>query len=396
MNQERLCELAKKYSVTSTQDFSFEIAGANGPFVRDSGGKRYYDFHSMVGTANFGHNHPQIRKAVRCFVREYGVFHIAGNDYPHKWMVELMQKLRYVTPINFGKKVFLSNSGTEAVEAALKVVMDYHFRNDPKRTIVLVFRGAFHGRTLGALALNASKEVHRRGFFQSGPPLKIIHLSFPDINTDADPLAELKDVPLEKVAAIVFEIVQGEGGINTADPERMAALLNFLRSVGVLIVPDEIQTGMYRTGTLFACEQYGIEPDIICLGKSLGGGLPIGATVIEEGLDFQERGRHSNTFGGNPLICVAASQAIEVALNLNKTKLERNIRVLSEFAPEGLGMMRRKRFESVEARNAYMAKALEKGVLLIGSGEKNVRFMPPVNIENSLLSEAIDILRTCD
>lgn len=396
MNQKRLCELARELSVTTTQDFSVALAKADGSFVWDYNGKKYHDFHSSVGTANFGHNHPRILWPLMNFFNENGIFHIGCNEYVHEWAAKLMTRLCAITPGNFEKKVFLCNSGTESVEAALKIMMDYHLRNNPRKNIYLAFKGGFHGRTLGALAFNASKEVHRRGFpgFAS---TDVIHIPFPEIGSSKDPILELaklaKKVPLRRIGGIIFELVQGEGGINVADVGRMRALVNFLREHGALICVDEVQTGMYRTGTLFACEQYGIEPDIICLGKSLGGGLPIGATVIRKELDFKERGRHSNTFGGNPLVCVAASAAIEVARSLNEDELKKKIDILAEFAPEGLGMMRRKRFNAVEERDAYIERAKQRGVLLIGAGEKNVRFMPPVNISEKNLRNAINILK---
>jgi len=392
VKREEALNFAKNNSVTTTQDFSVLVAKAEGPFLWDVNGKRYLDFHSSFGTANFGHNNAKILSRIQKFISKYGVFHSGVNEYPNKWAIELMDKLINIVPLRFDKKVFLCNSGTEAVECALKIMIDYNLRNHPEKNIYLGFEGGFHGRTLGSLIFNASKEIHHRGFpkFEG---IEVVHLPFPEVNSDADPTGVLfSNISVRKVGGIIFEIVQGEGGINVADWLKLRKFLTFLKRYGVIVAIDEVQTGMCRTEEIFACKEYGLNPDIICLGKSLGGGLPIGATVIKKELDFKEIGRHSNTFGGNPLVCAAASAVIDVATEIDKKVLQNNIKILRSFASEGLGMMRRKRFATVQARDDYVERAKEKGILLAATGEKNVRFMPPVNIDADILTKALRIL----
>ncbi|MBI4119307.1 MAG: aminotransferase class III-fold pyridoxal phosphate-dependent enzyme [Parcubacteria group bacterium] len=390
-------ELAKSVAVTSTQDFSLVLDRASGPFLWDCAGRRYFDFSSGVGTANVGYSHPSVCYAISRYARRGTI--IGDNDWPNAVATLLKAKLCEITPGNFPKKVFLSNSGTEAVEAAIKLLISKR----PDRTSFIAFRGAFHGRSGYSLALNGSKKIHRRHFPRA---LKVYHLPFPDAYDSRDSASLMRywmevhrclrsEIPLEEVNGVFIEMVQGEGGINVAD-EGMLRLIEILRKEGVKIVVDEVQTGFYRTGKLFACEHYGLEPDILCLGKALGGGLPIGATVSRAELDFEEFGRHSNTFGGNTPVAAAALTVIEILQSLDLKELEERIRVLSEFAPEGLGLMRRRRFPSAAARNEYVKAAHGRNVILLGAGEQNVRFMPPVTTTKQELEDAIEILRSIE
>jgi len=392
-----LLEFAGRYSITSTQDFSLILERGSGPFLWDCTGKKYFDFSSGVGTANIGYSHPDVCDVISRYAKRGTI--IGDNDWPNAAATLLKAKLCEITPGNSSKKVFLSNSGTEAVEAAIKLLISER----PNRTSFIAFRGAFHGRTGYSLALNASKKVHRRHFPLA---LKVYYLPFLDAYESRDSTSLLRywmevhsylrsEISLEEVNGVFIEMVQGEGGINVADKE-MLKLIEMLREEGVKIVVDEVQTGFYRTGKLFACEYYGLEPDIICLGKALGGGLPIGATVSRAELDFDEFGRHSNTFGGNAIAAAAALSVIEILRSLDAKEMEERVRILSEFAPEGLGLMRRKRFPSAAARNAYVKTAHELGVVLLGAGEQNVRFMPPITTTKQELEKAIEILRSIE
>lgn len=387
IDRDALLELARTCSVTSTQDFSLVLCRAEGPFVVDWQGRKYFDFSSGVGTANVGYSHPDVCYALSRYAYRGTI--IGDNDWPNAAASLLKARLCEITPGNFSKKVFLSNSGTEAVEAAIKLLI----AKRPERKSFIAFHGAFHGRTGYALALNRSKKVHRKHFPQA---LKVYHLPFLDRYAGEDEvlLRNLYSViPLDEVNAVFVELVQGEGGINVAS-DQLLKLFEMLRQEDVKIVVDEVQTGFYRTGKMFACEHYGLEPDIICLGKALGGGLPIGATVARAELDFDEFGRHSNTFGGTMPVAAAALTVIEILQSLDAEELEERIKVLSAFAPEGLGLMRRRRFPSIAARDAYIAAAHERGVVLLGAGQQNVRFMPPVNVEISHLHDAIEILKS--
>lgn len=394
MDQQAILELAKQFSVTSTQEPHFIIERAEGPFVWDREGKRYFDFTSGVGVANLGYKIPKIREAI---VRqlESGVLNFDDNLWPNPWATLLRKRLSEVTPGRFPKKVFLSNSGAEAIEAAIKILVG----SRPERTSFIAFDGAFHGRTGYALALNGSKIAHRKYFPKA---FTVYRLPFPDESELGDPEGWLHSVkgrfkniiPFEEVNAVFLEWVQGEGGVNIAAKSPMVEFLAFVREHDIFIVTDEIQTGFYRTGRLWAGDHYGFEPDIMCLGKSLAAGIPMGATVIRENLDFTERGRHSNTFGGNAVASVAALTNLEIMESLDRSEIEAKANLLKEFAPEGLGLMRRRRFGNAEIREKYIAEALEKGVILFASGEKSVRFMPPVTISREELKAGIRILQS--
>ncbi len=391
-NPVELQELSRGVSVTSTQDFGIVVKKADGPFVWDIFGKRYFDFSSSVGVMNLGHKIPEIKGVV---MRQIDlVDQVPDHDWPNATATLLKKRLCEITPGKFPKKVFLSNSGTEAVEAAIKLLL----ADRPERKCFVSFEGAFHGRTGYALALNGSKPVHREHFPKS---LEVYKLPFPEKNHVVcddwrEKCTKLFHRLLGRVNAVFIELVQGEGGINVVDYDLVTELRDFLRHRGIKLVVDEVQTGLYRTGAMFACEHYGLEPDILCLGKSLGGDFPLAATVARAELDFDKPGRHSGTFGGSPVPAAAAMTVLELMESLDRGLLSKNYVTLSGFAPEGLGLMRRWRFPDAETRDAFVKEAKARGILLLGAGTKNVRFMPQINIPTQLLEEALQILRSID
>ncbi|MBI4087492.1 MAG: aminotransferase class III-fold pyridoxal phosphate-dependent enzyme [Candidatus Liptonbacteria bacterium] len=391
-----LLRLAKDVSITTTQDFRFVSMSGNGPFIWDANGKRYFDFHSAVGSMNLGHAVHKVEEAI--FRQGFLLDQFSDQDVPNAVSTLLKLRLTQITPGRFPKKVFLCNSGTEAIEGAIKMLLAAR----PERRYFISFVGAFHGRTLGSLALHGSKDINRERFPQS---LEVIRLPFPEVGKYADENDWWRKFFISMgagnilrpwVNGVFIELVQGEGGINVADPRIVQSLCRFLKGHGIKLVVDEIQTGFYRTGKLFACEHYGIEPDIICFGKAAGGSLPFGAVVANADLDFDKPGRLSNTFGGSQKVAAAALTVIELMQSLDMDLLKRNIEILTDFAPEGLGLMRRWRFESKELRDAFVMEAENRGVHLLGAGRANVRFMPQVNIPTELLEEALAILRSID
>lgn len=387
--------LARSLSITTTQDFGVIVERAEGPFIWDADGKKYVDLSSGAGSANLGYAVPEIIEAVsREWFRCSGV---PAQDWPTKTTILLERRLCDITPGSFEKKVFFCSSGTEAIEGAIKILHD----SAPDRRTFFHFRGSFHGRTPGSLSLHGSKPIQRDGF-----PLalkSVYNFDFPEVGTNYGQWLDnfwakvkAKKIDLGRVNAVFLELVQGEGGINVMDPSPLAVFLMIMRDHGIRVVADEVQTGFYRTGKLFACEYYRLEPDIICLGKSLCTGFSMGATVAKAELDFDRPGRLSNTMGGVAVSAAAALTAIDLFKELDQSLLGENINLLSMFAPEGLGLMRRWRFAAAEDRQRFIDEAKARGVFLLGSGEKNVRFMPQVNIPTQLLEETLQTLRSID
>lgn len=398
---EAILEISRKHSVRSTQfELPFLQWAARGSVISDKNKKKFIDFTSGVGWYNLGHNHPRLQ-AVAEFFGRHDIANLPDHDWPNTFAAFLKKKLCEITPGDFQKKVFLGRGGTEAIECALKICREH----GPTAGRIFGFEKAFHGRTKGALELNWSKEVQRRGFIGDDASAdRAYPLPFPERGHDCDEYKKSVCCD-EKILgmirfqsrALFFEPVQGEGGINVGCFSCLPWIIETLRSFGALIVADEIQTGMMRTGTMFACEQYGIIPDIICLSKSLCPGNHLSAVVVRADFDFKEGGRNSNT-GVSALNCAIALETIEVLEELaepDETGLKRKINILSTFAPEGLGMMRRIACESAEKRNEIVRRAMEAvptGLILLGAGEKNIRLMPPLTIGEEELRQGIEIL----
>ncbi len=345
-----------------------------------------------------------------------------GNEWFNPNSVILKKELCRIAPVPMPVKVFLCNSGTEAVEAAIKMCMARRYREANaaklksrqkfllKKNVFGAFGGAFHGRTLGALSLNCSKKRHTEAFFGDHGDMSddgrfkmraipVCHIPFPEQdNTESHQrfYEVIEKVNWFQMNAFFLELVQGEGGIRVIDRVALAHLVDRCRDNGVYVIADEVQTGMMRTGQMFACNHFNLMPDIICLSKALGGGqTAIGATVANARFDFEKPGQHSNTFGGSPGPSKRALENITKLEALDRHLLDERIAILSEFAPQGLGLMRRIVFELSEERDMVCEKALHRGVLVIPAGERAIRLMPPLNIPGELLIQAIEILKSC-
>ncbi|NPA97478.1 MAG: acetyl ornithine aminotransferase family protein [Crenarchaeota archaeon] len=419
-------ERHRKFVATTTHDPEFlplVIERGEGVWLIDVDGNVYLDFTSAIAASNLGYpTHPEVAKAVEEQLKVLA--HAAGTDFFNPYQVALAEKLASIAPGDFGKKVFFCNSGTESVEAAIKIS-----RFSTGRKYFIAFIGAFHGRTMGSLSLTASKPVHKRRFFPTMPG--VVHVPYPNPyrnpwNIDGyEHPDELVNrvieyieywvmshfVPPEEVAAIVFEPMQGEGGYVVPPKNFFIELRKLANRYGILLVDDEVQMGMGRTGKMFAIEHFGIAPDIITLAKSLGGGaIPIGATIFRESLDM-ESGAHSNTFGGHALACVAALKAVEVTEKLlpNVAKLEPLFRErLSEFKEKyecvgdvrGLGLAwgiefvkdRKTKEHDVKTRNRVLYEALKRGLALLGCGKSAIRIIPPLVIDEERAKIGLDIL----
>lgn len=393
-------DLNKQYGITTTVvDYPFVPWKADKEFIWDRNGKQYIDFHSGVGCNNLGYRNRYILEAISRQLYEHGIIGFAHNDYPNPWATELSVQLCKITPGNFRKKVFLASTGTEAVETAAKMC----FKRNPKKTKFFAFKGGFHGRTLGALSFTNSKEIQKKDFPVGLGDGNVHYLPFPEKNTGMASFRwnyyfSRNNINLHEFNGMIFELVQGESGINVADRQSIVNLAQILNENGVAIIADEVQTGIMRTGRMFVCEHYNIEPDIICLAKGLGSGAPISATVARAEFDFPEKGCQSNTHGGNALASVIALETLRIFNSWTERdyqELEEKIKILSDFSDGGLGMMQRIVCETKKERDEIINRAYHKGLILLGAGEKNIRLMPPLIISKESLEQAGKILEEC-
>jgi len=380
------------------------VERAQGMVVEDADGNLFLDFMAGIAVASTGHSHPRVVQAIEAQAKKF--LHICGSDYYYEPMVELAEKLGRLAPGAGDKKVFFTNSGTETIEAAIKLAR-YH----TNREHLIAFHGAFHGRTLGSLSLTASRASHRARF---GPLLPgVHHLSY----GGADCAAILEktlfryEVPPEEVAAIFVEPIQGEGGYIVPPAEFLPALQELCRKHGMLLVLDEIQSGFGRTGKMFACEHWGIAPDILCAAKGIASGMPLGAMIARAEVSTWTRSTHGSTFGGNPVACAAALATIQLLedglvenaakmgalLKEKLTALKTRRAAIAEV--RGLGLMIGVDFARADGSGAPDAKlrdrvmqlCFEKGLLLLSCGQSTLRFCPPLIVNAEEVKTAVEI-----
>jgi len=409
-----------EYMMTTTKTSPVAAYEAKGVWVTDVDGNRLLDFASGVGVLNVGHCHPDVVSAVQ--KQTARLMHFAGTDFYYASQVELAERLGRLVPGDFPKKVFFTNSGTESAEAAIKLA-----RWNKQRPLVIGLLGAFHGRTMGSLALTASKPVQRARFnAHTGGATHIpapycyrcpYKLTYPSCDLYcAKILKELyfeTAVPPTDVAAMIAEPVMGEGGYIVPPKGWHTTIKSILDEHDILFIDDEVQSGIGRTGRMFAIEHHGIVPDIVTTAKSLGGGLPIGAMIFPKELDYPYKGPHSNTFGGN-LVSVAAAQAVltviekEHLLENAKTQgaylmkrlqeLQRKHDVIGDI--RGLGLMVATEFvedpksktPAVALRDRILVEAYQRGLLLLPCGKSTVRYIPPLIIQRDEIDEGVEIL----
>ncbi|MEM0066129.1 MAG: acetyl ornithine aminotransferase family protein [Sulfolobales archaeon] len=421
-------EFIKKHHeliMTSTHDpenLPLVIERAEGVWLVDVDNNVYLDFTSSIAVNNLGYpTHPEIARAIN---EQLSVLaHAAGTDFYNPYQIALAELLTSIAPGEFGKKVFFSNSGTEANEAAIKIS-----RYSTNRKYFISFIGSFHGRTMGSLSLTASKPVHKKRFYMTMPG--VIHVPFP--NPYRNPWGidgyehpeELVNrvleyieywvfehqVPADEVAAIFFEPIQGEGGYVVPPKSFFGELKKLADKYGILLADDEVQMGLGRTGKMFAIENFGVAPDIITLAKALGAGaIPIGATIFRKDLDL-EPGAHSNTFGGHALAAVVAIKNIEITKNLlqHVTELEKlfceRLAPLKEKYPSvgdvrGLGLAwgvefvknKKTREHDPKTRNRVVYEALKRGLVLLGCGKSSIRLIPPLTITEEQAKIGLEI-----
>ena len=409
-------------SPSLTRSYPLVAQQASGVWVKDADGNEFLDFTAGIAVTATGHCHPRIVRAIQRQASQ--LIHMSGTDFYYEIQVKLAEKLASLAPGKGKKKVFFTNSGAEAIEAAIKLA-----RFHTGREKLISFFGAFHGRTLGALSLTASRVVQREKF---GPLLPGVHqvgygycyrcpynLEYPECNIGCVSYIEeelfKRTVPPEEVAAIVVEPIQGEGGMVVPPPEYHQRLRELTRKYGILLIVDEVQAGMGRTGKMFAIEHWNVEPDIITVAKGIASGMPLGAMIARSELVDWGPGAHASTFGGNPVSCAAALETIRLLEN----RLVKNAAQVGEYLKSelfelaerypligdvrGAGLMmgvelvkdRATRVPATEERNKIVQKAFRRGLLLLGCGESGIRFTPALVVRKKEVDLAIEIFERC-
>jgi len=410
-------------SPSYTRDYPMVALRGQGMAVEDVDGNVFLDFAAGIAAVSTGHCHPEVVRAIQRQAET--LIHMSGTDFYYPLLAQVAEKLEEIAPGKSPKRVVFGNSGAEAIEAAIKIAR-YH----TGRHRLIAFLGSFHGRTLGALSLTASKAVQRRGF---GPLLAgVAHVPYPnpyrcpaahapDQACDCDGTEFLEKelfrtaVPADEVAAIVVEPIQGEGGYIVPPAGFLGRLRQIADRHGIVLIFDEVQCGMGRTGKMWACQHWGVEPDILVTAKGIASGLPLGAAVARAEIMDWGPGAHASTFGGNPVACAAALATIR----LLEEKYVANAAHVGEYLMarladwpgrhrlvgqvRGRGLMigielvkdQQTRAPSPEARGQVIEKAFQHGLLVLGCGESTVRLMPPLIVERQHADTALDILDDC-
>ncbi|MDH3254878.1 MAG: acetyl ornithine aminotransferase family protein [Acidobacteriota bacterium] len=401
------------------KDYPLVVERAVGTTLIDVDGNRFLDFAAGIAVCATGHCHPQVVAAIQSQAER--LLHLCAIDFSYPHVIDLAERLAAVAPGPTRKKVYFANSGAEAVETAIKLA-----RLRTGRQKVVGFFGAFHGRTMGAVSLTASKAVQRRGYAPFLPEVHHTHYAtcyrcpvnrHPD-TCSIDCLDLLEETlfstiaPPDEIAAIVVEPILGEGGYHVPKREFLERLATIAGDHGILLVADEVQTGFGRTGRLFACEHFGIEPDIMVLAKGIASGMPISAVVAKEEIMQWRSGGHGSTFGGNPVSCAAAMATLDLLegglidnaadmgthLLAGLRELQSRHRVIGDV--RGLGLMiavdlvkdRETREPDHELLDRVLHRAFEKGLALLGCGTSCIRIAPPLVVTKAEADAAIAIL----
>lgn len=374
-------EAQEQYELGVFPKRDLTIVRGKNSILFDENGKEYIDCVSGNGVANIGHANEKVAEAVseqaRILITCPGIFY---NDKK----AELSEKLIKIAPDNL-KKVYLCNSGTEAVEAALKFA-----RLVTKKTDFICAMKSFHGRTFGALSATHKKE-YREGFEPLLPGFSFV--PFKDIE-------KLEQSITDKTAGVLLEAIQGEGGINIGSKEYFSAVRKICDEKNIMLIVDEVQSGFCRTGKMFACDHFDLKPDLLCLAKSIAGGIPMGATLCSDKINIPV-GKHGTTFGGNPLSCAAAIAAIDFMIDNNLADLakEKGDYFFKKISEKELKMVREIRqiglMIGIELRvkpKDYILKLMEKGILVLPGGMTVLRILPPLTIEYVHIDKVIEAL----
>jgi 4-aminobutyrate aminotransferase len=399
-----------------TRTYPFVMDHGRGSKVWNVEGAEFVDFTAGLAVTSTGHSHPLVVQAIKDQADKF--IHMSGTDFYYPVQIELAERINALVPGPEAKQCLFTNSGTEALEAAFKLAR-YH----TGRPRAIAFLGAFHGRSMGALSLTASKYVQREGFAPLIPGVHHVpygycyrcsyNLSYPACDVHCVKYIEevlfKRLVPAKEVAAIFMEPVQGEGGYVVPPPLFHERLAELAHKYGILLVDDEVQAGMGRTGKMFAIEHWSAVPDIVCMAKGIASGMPLGAMVARRQIMTWPAGAHATTFGGNPVSCAAALKTLDLiedgymqnAARMGEAFLERLKRMQTEHRTmgdvRGLGLMvavelvenRDTKQPAVELRDAVVQRCFQKGLLILGCGSSCIRFMPALSIELDVVEQGL-------
>jgi 4-aminobutyrate aminotransferase len=400
------------------RDYPFVMDQGKGAEVWDVDGNRFIDFAAGIAVCSTGHSHPQVVRAIQQAAEKF--LHIS-SDYWHEGQVALAETMNRLAPFGEPAMSFFCNSGTEAVEGALKLA-----RYVTGRPRFIGFLGGFHGRSMGSLSFTSSKYTQQTGFFPTMPG--VTHVPYPNsyrplfagddqgravLSYIEDTLFQ-SNVPAKEVAAVLIEPIQGEGGYLVPPPGFLKGLRELCDRYGILLIFDEVQSAIGRTGRMFACEHVGVAPDIITIAKGLGSGMPIGMVLAKRKIMSQwKRGAHGNTYGGNPLCCAAASatlKLVEEQYSANAAEqgayIMDRLRAMQNKYPDligqvrGVGLMigielitdRLSRKPATDFANRLLDTAFRNGLLLLSCGVSTLRLMPPLMIDRAITDEALQLL----
>ncbi len=408
-------------SPSYTRCYPLVIQRGEGAMVEDVDGNRFLDFAAGIAVVATGHSHPRVVAAIQKQASEF--LHMSGTDFYYEGMVNLAERLARLAPGGWRKRVYFGNSGAEAVEAAIKLARYYTGRDK-----FIAFLGSFHGRTLGALSLTGSKVTQRRGFH---PPLPVQHIPYAYCYRCAygkepstcrvECVKVLEEqlfktiLPPEEVAAIVVEPIQGEGGYLVPPAKFHEELRRIADKYGILLIHDEVQSGMGRTGRMFASEHFGVSPDIVTLAKGIASGMPLSAMVARADVMNWPPGAHASTFGGNPVSLAAAITTIELleealvehASQMGEYLLARMKGWPAKFQNvgdvRGRGLMigfelvldQQTKERAPALRDELEALAFERGLLILGCGQNSIRLCPPLVITRDQADFAVETLESC-
>jgi len=405
-------------SPSYTRGYPLVIERGVGSTVEDVDGNLFLDCAAGIAVNSTGHSHPDVVKAIVDQSQKF--LHMSGTDFYYEPQVRLAEEMNAIAPMKGGTRSFFGNSGTEAIEACIKLA-----RYTTGRPNIVAFLGGFHGRTMGSLALTASKAIQRKGFSPMMPG--VFHAPYADCyrcpiglkpeNCAAECLDFLEHqlfvqlLSPDEIAAIVVEPIQGEGGYVVAPDQFMRRLRELATANGILLVVDEVQSGMGRSGKMFAIEYTSVEPDIVAIAKGIASGLPLGVAVARAGLMSWPPGAHASTFGGNPVSCAAALATI----TLLKDRLVANAAAVGAHLMSGLkalmdkhrligdvrgrGLMigvelvkdRATKERAPDERNALVDACFRRGLLVLGAGKNAIRFSPPLVLTRDEADTAVRI-----
>jgi 4-aminobutyrate aminotransferase len=398
--------IARDLAVTSpsyTRGYPLVAARGEGCSIEDVDGNVFLDLTAGIAVTATGHCHPLVVEVIQQQAAK--LLHMSGTDFYYEPMIQLAESLAARAPFSQRAKVFFTNSGTESNEGAIKLARYY-----TKRDRLIAFLGAFHGRTYGSMSLTGSKQVQRQGFGSLVPGVTHIpygtHAGLDYLERELFPAI----LPPNEIAAIIVEAIQGEGGYIVPEDGFLSRIRDICDRYGILMIVDEVQSGMGRTGKLFAIEHWNVMPDIITLAKGIASGLPLGAILSREEIMTWQPGSHATTFGGNPVACAAAN----VTLQLLESELIDNARERGEelqgalrglsrkfpfiSLPRGKGLMIAVDFKdkqnnfNPQLRDRVVDAAFYRGLLLLGCGKAAIRFCPPLVITSEQIQVAVNIL----